>query len=411
MSNYLAIATVTASLAQLLSAVGSDVSGATVTHVRPDGAEDATPTTGVNLYLFQVTPNASWRNSDLPTRDANGRLVQRPRAALDLHYLLTFYGNESQLEPQRLLGSVVRTLHAKPVLTPQNIRDTIRANPFLATSDLADAIETIKFTPMALSLEELSKLWSVFFQTPYTLSVAYQGTVVLIESEESPQRALPVRARNLYVETFRQPMIEDVASAAGANDPIVVGSTLLVHGRQLRGDETRLLLGGSEVTPEDVTDRQIRLPLSSPPVPAGALRAGVQSVQVVHKRMLGTPPEPHRGVESNVAPFVLRPTIQNVQITSVGGGGDGLQAEVTVDVTPTIGQRQRVTLLLNEMTEEAPAAYSFVAAPRTADSPSITIPIRGVDAGQYLVRIQVDGAESVLDVAQNQYTGPTVEVS
>src|SRR5690606_16023724 len=63
------------------------------------------------------------------------------------------------------------------------------------TSNLADAVEQIKFTPLTLSLEELSKLWSVFFQAPYALSVAYQGTVVLIESEESPHSPLPVLRR------------------------------------------------------------------------------------------------------------------------------------------------------------------------------------------------------------------------
>ena len=54
-----------------------------------------------------------------------GNWRSRPQAALDLHYLLTFYGNEAQLEPQRLLGSVVRTLHARPVLTRQQIQQTI----------------------------------------------------------------------------------------------------------------------------------------------------------------------------------------------------------------------------------------------------------------------------------------------
>ena len=67
------------------------------------------------------------------------------------------------------------TCTRKPVLLRQMIQDAIAAAPFLTTSNLADAVEQIKFTPMALSLEELSKLWSVFFQAPYALSVAYHG--------------------------------------------------------------------------------------------------------------------------------------------------------------------------------------------------------------------------------------------
>lgn len=208
MSNFLAIATVTATLSQVLqAAVGTDVPGATVSTVRPASAGSGIPITGVNLYLYQVMPCASLRNADLPTRRADGQVVQRPQVALDLHYLLTFYGDEAQLEPQRLLGSVARTLHARPVLTRQRIQQTLAVEPFrtlLASSNLAAGAELVKFSPISLSLEELSKLWSVFFQTTYTLSVAYQGSVVLIESDDTPQGSQPVETRNLSVATFNQ---------------------------------------------------------------------------------------------------------------------------------------------------------------------------------------------------------------
>jgi hypothetical protein len=412
MSNYLAIATVTAGLIQVLQpAIEADVPGATITTIRPDGSGNGTPTTGLNLYLYQVTPNAAWRNSDLPTRNANGQPVQRPRVALDLHYLLTFYGEEIQLEPQRVLGSVVRTLHARPVLTRQTIHDAINANPSLARSNLADEVELVRFTPAALSLEELSKLWSVFFQIPYTLSVAYQASVVLIESEDTPRAALPVRQRNVYVMPFRQPLIQEVASQEGPDSPIVVGSTLIVRGRQLRGDDTQLRIAGSDVTPSEVTDTQISLPLAPPLLPADALRAGVQAVQVVHRLMLGAPPEPHRGFESNVAPFVLHPTIEKVEIADIPGDGTQPPSKgVKVTVTPKIGSRQRLILMLNEITDPSPAAYTFFAEPRDADSDSVTIPIHGVKAADYLVRIQVDGAESLLTVAQGKYAGPKVTI-
>ena len=217
MSNHLAIATVTAGLRQTLSAaVGSAVPGAAVTTSLPDAPAQNQPDPRVNLFLYQVTPNAARRNGDLPARNASGTLVQRTSVALDLHYLLTFYGDETQLEPQRLLGAVVRTLHSQPVLSRPIIQSTITSPTFafLATSDLGSASEPVRFTPAALALEELSKLWSVFLQTPYRLSIAYQGTVVCIEPDDSPSPALPVRARNLYAVPFRQPVIEQVLSQA-----------------------------------------------------------------------------------------------------------------------------------------------------------------------------------------------------
>jgi Pvc16 N-terminal domain len=415
MSNFLAIATVTATLRQTLqTAVGTDVAGATVTTLRPDAPENGAAEARVNLYLYQVTPNAAWRNADLPTRNPAGRLVDRPQVALDLHYLLSFYGNEGDLTPQRLLGSVARTFHARPVLMRQTIRDTI-ASPsfsFLAGSNLADDVELVKFTPTALSLEELSKLWSVFLQTPYTLSVAYQGTVVLIESEESHQTALPVRERNLYAAPFRQPAIEEVRSQAGPNQLIVVGSTLVIRGQRLSGEITQVRIGGSgPVTPIALSDTELSLLLTEPPLPAGTLRAGVQGLQVVQPMLLGTPLVAHRGVESNVAAFVLHPTIVPPLTASTIGTPAGPQMIVTVKLKPDVGKTQRVMLLLNELGSGSPRAYSFPAPSRAGDTDSIAIPISGVKAADYLVRVQIDGAESPLSAdATGAYDLPKVTI-
>lgn len=204
MSNFLAVATVTATLKTIL---GNALTleklpnlDFQVTTLRPDSLGSDTYKTGVNIYLYQVTPNLARRNHDLPTRRADGVLVQQPQLALDLHYLLSFYGDEATLAPQQLFGVTVRTLHVQPVLTRQNILDAIKnSEQHLQGSTLADQVDLVRLTPLSLSLEELSKLWSVFFQTKYTLSVAYQASVVLIEGDSTPQPALPVRQRNLVL--------------------------------------------------------------------------------------------------------------------------------------------------------------------------------------------------------------------
>ena len=188
MSNHLAVATVTAALHRLIQATaGADVPGATVTTDRPDTSTNGSGDPTVNIYLYQVVPNAALRNGDLPTRSSGGDVLQRPVAAIDLHYLLTFTGAEDQLEPQRLLGSVIRTLHSQPVVTHEliaGVKTAATTNPpdlpSLADTDLDDQIDRVKLSPLPMNLEELSKLWSVFFQTPYALSIADQASVVLI---------------------------------------------------------------------------------------------------------------------------------------------------------------------------------------------------------------------------------------
>jgi len=203
MSNFLAVATVTAALRDLLQEAASKaVPGASLTTSRPEkvtgGAQDKP---GINLFLFQVAPNKALRNADLPTHNAAGLYTQRPAIALDLYYLLSFQGSDLELEPQRLLGAAAIALHNQPLLTAANIQSTIQNNAYLAQSDLASQVEQVKIQPLSFSLDELGKLWSVFFQIPYILSMAYMASVVIIEADVTPVTPKPVLVRNITVDT------------------------------------------------------------------------------------------------------------------------------------------------------------------------------------------------------------------
>jgi Pvc16 N-terminal domain len=403
MSNYLAIATVTAALQQILQTPVADaVGGATVGFNRPDGTGTGHASPLVNVYLYQVTPNSAYRNDDLPTRRSDGILVQKPQAALDLHYLFTFHGDDDQLEPQRMLGAVVRTLHAQPLLSTQNIQAAAIQFGFLASSGLDSQVERVKFTPTALSLDEFTKLWSAFFQVEYSLSAAYQASLVLIESDDTPQEAPPVAARNVYALPFRRPTITQVVSQAGTNQPILPGSTLVVKGSQLLAPLTLVRTGAIVTAPSTVTDKAIILP-----VPAD-LAAGVQGLQVTQQLQIGTPPEPHSGFESNVAPFVLHPVIVPQTATA---------SQISVDITPVVQAGQRAMLLLNEATSPpppAPAAYTFALPPLASDTNNLTFDLTNVKGGgtTYFVRVSVDGAESPMDLDPNSTTfGPWVTIA
>jgi len=422
MSNFLAIATVTASLRRMLQGVVSaDVNGATVTTVRPTESGAGLPQTGVNVFLFQVNPNPELRNADLPTRRSSGGGIQRPTAAVDLHYLFSFYGDQGTLEPQRLLASVVRTLHARPTLTREMIRDTL-ADPafaFLAGSDLDGETELVRFVPLNFGLQELSQLWTGMFQkSEYALSVAYRAAVVLLTADESTAPALPVREWRFLVETLRQPLISGV-DAGGPAEPVVLGATVRLRGQRLQGRGlTRVRLAGQEIVPAETSDEEIRFPLSSPTVDTGALRAGVQSVQVLHPSLFGDPPEPRAGVESNVAALVLRPLIASAETGPVSVKGGKASATLTVTWEPLVGARQKAFVLLNTIAGSAqPAAYSFAVPPRAEDAEDANVALAGMIPGVYLVRLQVDGAESPLDVDTDpasptfgSFTGPAIDL-
>ena len=99
----------------------------------------------------------------------------------------------------------------------------------------------------------------------------------------------------------------------------------------------------------------------------------MQGVQVVQRTLMGEPPTPHRGVESNVAAFVLRPQIvEPVGFANLPGtGNDPPSANVDVTIRPAIGEAQRVLLLLNEFQPPSGSPPQLIESPALAYSFSV----------------------------------------
>jgi hypothetical protein len=445
-SSALAIASVTAVLKDLLvnglidHDVSASVGNVVVTALPPDRIDTTATnqTSQLNLFLYQVSPNPAWRNTAMPSRDHNGERISNQPLALDLHYLLTAFGAE-EFHSEILLGYGMQLLHETPILTRAAVRRSLAppsgvpsganlppALQALFTSELAEQVELIKLVPQPMSTEEICKLWAAF-QARYRPTAAYQAAVVLIESKTSTRAALPVAARRLYVVPFKQPAIEKVLSQGTPNGPIVsdqpilVGHNVVLRGHSLSGKETLVMVGGLAVTPApaDLDDSQVIVALPS------GLSAGVQGVQVVHQRDMGEPPQPHRGVESNLAAFVLSPQVTGASTAAAPTGSDGLvSGTVTAAISPPAGQAQRVILFLNEIGGSSPpagappAAYSFplprpaLSSPPSsppAETDTLVFSISGVRPGAYLVRVGVDGAESpLMRDSSGRYVAPQV---
>jgi hypothetical protein len=417
MANHYGIATVTATLLHLLHrTVSNDVSGAGVTMISPDGLAARAPNPGVNVFLYQAVPNAAWRNEDLPTRTSRGAPASRPRTAVDLHYLLTFYGDDTTFEPQRVMASAIRVLHARPLLSRAQIDSALTAYPPLRDSDLAADVERVKLSQLPLNLEELSKLWSVFFQTTYRLSIAYRATAVLLEADDPGADALPVLQYNLDVETLHEPVVEEIVNASDDALPITFGAPIRVRGAGLQAPVVGVQIDGQNATGVTViADSELT---ATPPLP---LRAGIHALQVVHERVLGTPPVAHPGgVASTVVPYALAPRIHQTagvyDVSTLNARSDVVNgvtlhsADVRVVLEPSVGRRQRVAILLNELTAGDAHAYTFVAEPRSADGATITVTAVDVIPGTYLLRVQVDGVDSALDVVGGTYATPKVRL-
>ncbi|AWN29064.1 DUF4255 domain-containing protein [Streptomyces sp. NEAU-S7GS2] len=214
MSNALAVATVTQALALLIEHhLHPEIDMAVSVETRKPPADPPTEPT-ITVFLYQVSHNPSMRNSDLVTRASDGTLLKRPAAALDLHFLISAYGEETELVGQRLIGSVVRTMHEIPVL-PQELIEEAARRPYLAGSDLAESPQKVRFTPLQLDVDETSKLWGMLHQTPYALSVVYQASLVLLDGHQKPVPAKPVQKPDVRVLPFGAPGAPEPGGVTG----------------------------------------------------------------------------------------------------------------------------------------------------------------------------------------------------
>ena len=408
MSNFLAIATVSAALQRLLMPVASAaVPGAEVWVDRSDVKRQKS---GVNVYLYRHSIDSVSRNEDLPARRANGTVTARPKLATTMHYLLTFHGKDDDLVPQRLLGATAASLHSRPIITRALIEAVTDEaalpqgmHKYLAFNDLLDADELVRVSPDPMSLDELSKLWSVFFQSPYQLSATYAASAVLLEETgETPLPAPPVTRPQLSVRALLRPTILSARNAGDPRSPLLGGSVLQIEGSGLRGDETLVRVGPAEIMPDP---GRLAAGSLSVDVPAAGLRAGLQPVTVAHRWLVGDPAQPRGGETSNAVGVLVAPRITlNVTAGQIG---------MTTDLS--IGPRQAVSVSL--LDRATGASMRVIDVPeRTSDTTTVTVDKPGASpelpAGQYGVVLVVDGAQSpVTRNAGGTITSPLVTVS
>lgn len=169
MSNSLAIATVTAALQQTIRTAIETNGGMPTYTLRTERPHYPPPEgAGVFIFLYRVTAVP-------PMREDGGAM------ALRLRYLISFFGDESILEPQRLMGIVLGALHANPILSRAAVEEVVSGEGFLMRSDMADAgAPAVRLMPQDLSTEELAQIWGAFFGPPYLLSIGYEAGPVTI---------------------------------------------------------------------------------------------------------------------------------------------------------------------------------------------------------------------------------------
>lgn len=438
MSNVLAIAAVTHLLKDLLndalvdgdvtSALGADFSVTALPPHLATAAEGETQPTVLNLFLNRITTNPAMRNMDLPTRSSSGQLVQRPRLALDLHYIVTVISAQ-ELHAEILLGYAMQLFHESAILPRERIRSALSTPAAIAALNddilpddlgiiqaarLADQLELIKITPRSLSMDDMSKLWTAL-QTSYRTTVAYDVSVVLIERELPTRPSLPVLTRG-DLEDSGVSVRSDLLKSAPSIDQIAptdgqivmrLGGNVDIHGQALDQGSARIRFtepGTGTVlrlAPQDpVTSGRLRVQLpSGPPLaPAsplsgtaadpGAWRIGAYIIDIEYLD------GPKPGTVSNALPAALAP---NVTPALLAVGGD---TQVTLTCAPVIRAGQVVSVIVGQQTElvPSPAAVTDTVIASFSDLAS---------GARHPVKLRVDGIDN--PIINKQTEPPTLQ--
>lgn len=384
-----------------------------ITTAAPDQARRGLTSGQLNLFLYELRPNAGWRNTETRTapRDADGRL--RAPLALDLRYLLTAYGRgegDANAHSHRLLGAALAALHDEAVLDADAVRDALGA-----ASRLPPLIERLRVTPLPFGIEEISKLWSAF-QVEYRTSCALEVTVAVIESERPARPAPPVLRR---AEDDRGPIAEaglppslDSLRLPDGLPAARLGGRLVAEGRRFgTGDVTAVLTRidarGEQIdTPSVLTLPARAVPGSDPARdamaidldPALAWHAGFWRVAL---QSAAAPPATGAPPTSGL-PFALAPTVGPPTATVAAG-----ELRVELVAAPRLASGAQALLIMpGRSAQSRSRADDVLALAGGAAVPATRLEFRlpAPPAGSYPVTLRVAEVDS-LPYARDPATG------
>jgi len=419
MSSYKGIRAVSSTLKNLLTAE-METQPINVTLLPPDVAPTTAAGRRINLYLYMVTENGSLSNQEIPGEGHPGT-YGHPPLSLNLHYLMTGYpdsetGDDRDLKAQEVLGDGMRVLHDFAIIT---------GDSSFAAPELQNEFESVRISLQPAHLEEFAKIWTALPAANFRCSVAYNVTVIQIESRLPRQLAGPVQKRRIHLSLFKRPRIESVyRTPVLPGDPIgdsraAVAQAITITGTNFKAAKTWVKLGTLDpigVVPLPNGDIQIAVPdaqypadfdhpLPRPIPPNAQLQPGPQLVEVLVQRSgegveggldKGSPISDDALQASNQSVFMLVPSI-----TSISPLSGSPAATLTVNGTRLFQPGLKSYVYVSDVAIEV---ISDPSNPPLPTSTSVHVALQAVtqvtpplspSPPPYPVRMQVNGALSV----------------
>lgn len=386
MSNSQAVAAVTTTLQAILQQgliLEPDLTDATVTIQPLDKARASNTNNQLNLFLYMVVRNAAWVTADMPRQVLPGE-IGNPPLPLNLYYLMTAFGRDDDVtQPfgHELIGKAMSIMHDHAVLTSADI--SAATQTLLPGSDLALQLERLRITFHPLSIDELAKLWTGF-SMQYRLSAAYEVAVALISSTRLPRTPLPALTRGVHGQANLIPSVPTLLTVVPPNSQpsARLNDVVTIRGINLDGTNVAVQFNHALWTaPVDVAPQPgttgASLTVQIPNQPT-VWPAGFYTVAVLVQR----PGENFRRT-TNALSLTIAPSITVTPTTAPAGN-----ITYAVTVSPEVWATQSVALLLSD--------HEFVPNAITVQTGSLTVATTGLTAGDYWVRLRIDGVDSLL---------------
>ena len=136
----------------------------------------------LTLFLYSIVENPYLKNDE--RRMLNSRQTQFAPLSLDIYYLLTSHEVEAPnsdpiLDAHEMLGNAMRIFYDNGIISGSLLKGTLE-DP--APEENVDENPELRLTLNPITVEDLTRIWSVFPNKSYRISVSYLVTPARIVS-------------------------------------------------------------------------------------------------------------------------------------------------------------------------------------------------------------------------------------
>lgn len=212
----------------------------------------------LSFYLYHVREDAHTKSQDWPVNDA---VPQRfGPMGLTLYYVLTPRSNLADphlraLAEQLIMGLALKTLRDLPMIDDTSVVQTFGGPMLVMPPGLRARQNRLRVTLRPTPADEATQYWQAGTQ-PMRLAAYYEVAATLLEPDEPATRRGRVLMVGVHSFVRGQPRISHTRNRISFTLPgettvrelelspaeVAVGQTLEVHGADLKGDITTLLL-------------------------------------------------------------------------------------------------------------------------------------------------------------------------